>query len=278
MDFNNNTDLGAVLSKLVQPQNKPNWDGQQSQQNTDPTESRRQAVLGLLKQGVTDPQQMLQYLNFDEQGQQIGDFRPEELLQYIQEVGQQVQQKPIGEAIGNAVPGVGPLQQAGDRAGAVMNDFMQNTGKYNLFNPETLKGVVQDGVQAGQNVYNGVANGINDISGLLKSIVSGQGVPQRASDQLPPPSEQGIAPSVMYAIPERSAPQEGGKIPTKLKPLGGYGKTVPLGPGEQPVYGDNASDNYRMYLREGNVPDTYGARLRFGSDMDPREKIRGRKI
>lgn len=41
--------------------------------------SRLQAVQGLMSQGVKDPNQMLNYLNFDETGKQIGDFTAEEV-------------------------------------------------------------------------------------------------------------------------------------------------------------------------------------------------------
>lgn len=41
--------------------------------------SRDSAVAGLLSQGVTDPSQLLDYLNFDEEGNQTGDFTADEL-------------------------------------------------------------------------------------------------------------------------------------------------------------------------------------------------------
>lgn len=41
--------------------------------------SRQNAVQGLLDQGITDPNQMLNYLNFDEKGNKIGDFTADEV-------------------------------------------------------------------------------------------------------------------------------------------------------------------------------------------------------
>lgn len=41
--------------------------------------SRDGAVSGLLQQGVTDPNELLNYLNYDEQGNQIGDFTADEI-------------------------------------------------------------------------------------------------------------------------------------------------------------------------------------------------------
>ncbi len=41
--------------------------------------SRDSAISGLMKQGITDPKQMLDYLNFDDSGKQIGDFTASEI-------------------------------------------------------------------------------------------------------------------------------------------------------------------------------------------------------
>jgi hypothetical protein len=52
-------------------------------QMDDITQSRMAAVADLLDQGITDPEQMLNFLNYDDQGNEIGDFTKEEILQYV---------------------------------------------------------------------------------------------------------------------------------------------------------------------------------------------------
>ena len=48
-------------------------------------ESRLNAVKGLLQQGVTDPRQVLNYLNFKQDGTKVGDFTPDEVQSLIQQ-------------------------------------------------------------------------------------------------------------------------------------------------------------------------------------------------
>lgn len=45
--------------------------------------SRDNAVAGLLEQGVTDPSQILNYLNYDDQGNQVGDFTADEVAKAL---------------------------------------------------------------------------------------------------------------------------------------------------------------------------------------------------
>lgn len=46
-------------------------------------DSRKNAVQGLMDQGITDPETILDYVNFDEQGNQVGDFTIEEVQSYM---------------------------------------------------------------------------------------------------------------------------------------------------------------------------------------------------
>lgn len=51
--------------------------------------SRDSAISGLLAQGVTDPTQMLDYLNYDEQGNLIGDFSAKEINEALKNLNPQ---------------------------------------------------------------------------------------------------------------------------------------------------------------------------------------------
>jgi len=51
--------------------------------------SRQAAISGLLQQGIKDPNQILNYLNYDEQGNKIGDFTLDEVQQGLQQSPQQ---------------------------------------------------------------------------------------------------------------------------------------------------------------------------------------------
>jgi len=46
-------------------------------------DSRKNAVQGLMDQGITDPETILDYVNFDDQGNQVGDFTIEEVQSYM---------------------------------------------------------------------------------------------------------------------------------------------------------------------------------------------------
>lgn len=48
-------------------------------------DGRSSAVRNLVSQGVTDPNQIAQYMNYDQQGNQIGDMTPEEAQQIMQQ-------------------------------------------------------------------------------------------------------------------------------------------------------------------------------------------------
>jgi hypothetical protein len=48
-------------------------------------QSRMEAVQGLIEQGITDPEQILNYLNYDDEGNEVGDFTLEEVNGYIDE-------------------------------------------------------------------------------------------------------------------------------------------------------------------------------------------------
>ena len=48
-----------------------------------PENSRRDVVLSLMDQGIKDPKQILQYINYDDTGKQVGDFTIEEVQTYM---------------------------------------------------------------------------------------------------------------------------------------------------------------------------------------------------
>lgn len=50
--------------------------------------SRQEAIQGLIDQGLTDPEQILNFLNYDDNGQEVGDFTIEEIENYIGEEGE----------------------------------------------------------------------------------------------------------------------------------------------------------------------------------------------
>lgn len=87
---------------------------------------------------------------------------------------------------------------------------------------------------------------------LLPSILKGRPVEQPEYSQLPPKENW-------------------------LKPFGAYDNLPPMAEGEQPVYGKNYSDNYKMYLREGGVKDSTGNRLKFDLDLGPQERLPTRR-
>lgn len=66
-----NTELENLNKKLAEANKKFN--------ETIGRASRDAAVASLLDQGITDPKQLLDYLNFDEDGNQIGDFTAKEI-------------------------------------------------------------------------------------------------------------------------------------------------------------------------------------------------------
>jgi hypothetical protein len=68
---NKATRLKEISDKLTTALDK------QKEKNKQAT--RDSAVSGLLAQGITDPKQILQYLNYDESGNQIGDFSSKEI-------------------------------------------------------------------------------------------------------------------------------------------------------------------------------------------------------
>jgi len=49
-------------------------------------QSRMQAVQQLVEQGVSDPEQIIQYLNYDDEGNEVGDFTEEEVMEYLQNI------------------------------------------------------------------------------------------------------------------------------------------------------------------------------------------------
>lgn len=48
-------------------------------------QSRMAAVQGLVEQGITDPEQVMNYLNYDEEGTEVGDFTMDEVQQLLEQ-------------------------------------------------------------------------------------------------------------------------------------------------------------------------------------------------
>lgn len=57
-------------------------------------QSRFDAVRSMVEQGVTDAEEMFNYLNFDEEGNEIGDFSIEEITEYLDALGVRPSEKP----------------------------------------------------------------------------------------------------------------------------------------------------------------------------------------
>jgi hypothetical protein len=52
-------------------------------------QSRMAAVQGLVEQGITNPEEIMNYLNYDEEGNEVGDFTMEEVQQYLEAASNQ---------------------------------------------------------------------------------------------------------------------------------------------------------------------------------------------
>ena len=85
-------DLANQIAKVLYEQNK-------SVQEKNIQSSRDQAIGGLMSQGVTDPLEMLDYLNFDENGKKIGDFTAEEIYKTMKNLTGQTDTKTAIEQL-----------------------------------------------------------------------------------------------------------------------------------------------------------------------------------
>lgn len=107
-------------------------------QETEMQASRDNAISGLVAQGITDPVQMLDYLNFDESGKQVGDFTIKEVttaLKSLNELrgdtgiggtGFKLDNKQIGQLLGAGLAGPDIQAMMSDlKSGASLDDILE---------------------------------------------------------------------------------------------------------------------------------------------------------
>lgn len=84
--YNNNPQLKAALDDFVAQGGKINTitDRIQAPAQNNVDSSRRDTVLSLVQQGVKDPNQILDYVNYDQNGNRTGDFTLAEVQGYLQ--------------------------------------------------------------------------------------------------------------------------------------------------------------------------------------------------
>lgn len=103
--------------------------------------SRDSALVDLVRQGVTDPRQLLQYLNYDEQGNLIGDFTAAEIEKTLASIMPKGLSDIAKTAAQNGAPQdvVSKIVNAQDLAGAyaAAGDYIQNgsgiVGEYQFY-------------------------------------------------------------------------------------------------------------------------------------------------
>lgn len=115
----------AAAQKILDQQTKDNEAARKAQIQA----SRDSAISGLLAQGVTDPNQILNYLNYDDNGNLIGDFTAKEVSDAIANLNPQ--QKAITDLLDTARNnGAPPDVLAKIGSSADLNSAYQAAGSY----------------------------------------------------------------------------------------------------------------------------------------------------